>query len=53
MLRADAVDLVHKDDAWNAQPPERPHQHAGLRLYSLDGGDDGALYGDAALLFER
>jgi hypothetical protein len=33
-----AVDLVHEQERRNAQPLERPHQQARLRLYTLDGG---------------
>jgi hypothetical protein len=37
-LRPGAVDLVHEEDGGQAQPPQRPQQHAGLRLHPLDGG---------------
>jgi hypothetical protein len=37
---ATTVDLVHEDEGGDAQPLQRPHQHAGLRLHTLDGGDD-------------
>ena len=37
--RAAAVDLVHEDQRRDAQPLQRPHQHAGLRLHALDGRD--------------
>ena len=35
-----AVDLVDEDQRRDAQPPERAHQHARLRLHALHGGDD-------------
>ena len=38
--RAGAVDLVDEDQRRDAQPLQRPHQHPGLRLHALDGGDD-------------
>ena len=38
--RAAAVDLVDEDQRRHAQAPQRAHQHAGLRLHALDGGDD-------------
>lgn len=38
--RTAAVDLVHEDERGNAQAPQCPHQHAGLRLYALHRGDD-------------
>ena len=37
--RAAAVDLVHEDQHRDVQPPQRPHQHAGLRLHALHRGD--------------
>ena len=43
--RAATVDLVHENEDGKVQPLQRPHQHAGLRLHTLDGGDhqDGAV----------
>ena len=38
-VRARPVDLVHEDEGGDPQPPQRPHQHPGLRLDALDGGD--------------
>ncbi len=38
-MRTATVDLVHEQDRGNAQPLERPHQQAGLRLHALDRGD--------------
>ena len=37
---AGPVDLVDEDERRDAQPSQRAHEHAGLRLHSLDGGDD-------------
>ena len=39
------VDLVHEQQRRDAQPLQRAHQDAGLRLHALDGGDhqDGAV----------
>ena len=34
------VDLVHEEQHRQLQPLQRAHQHAGLRLHALDGGDD-------------
>jgi hypothetical protein len=34
---AEPVDLVHEQQRGDAQPPQRPHQHQGLRLHALDG----------------
>jgi hypothetical protein len=38
--RAAAVDLVDEDEGGDPQPPQGPHQHPGLGLHALDGGDD-------------
>jgi hypothetical protein len=38
--RAAAVDLVDEQQRRHAQPLQRAHQHARLRLHALDGGDD-------------
>ncbi len=32
--------IFHEDQGRNPQPLQRPHQHAGLRLHALDGGND-------------
>ncbi len=37
--RSAAVDLVHEQQGRDAQPLQRPHQDAGLRLHALDGRD--------------
>ncbi len=37
--RTGAVDLVHEDQRRDAEPLQRAHQHAGLRLHALDGRD--------------
>jgi len=39
-VRADPVDLVDEDQRGDAQPMERPHEDAGLRLDALHRGDD-------------
>jgi hypothetical protein len=40
LLGATTVDLVHEDERGDAQPAQRPHEHAGLRLYALHRRDD-------------
>jgi hypothetical protein len=40
VLGTTPVDLVHEDEGGDAQPPQRPHQHAGLGLHPFHGGDD-------------
>jgi len=40
VARAASVDLVHEDERGNAEPPQRPHEYAGLRLDALDRGND-------------
>jgi len=39
-VRAAAVDLVDEEQRRDAQPPQRPHQHPGLRLHTLHCGHD-------------